>query len=89
MQATDSAGNVIATLANYGIHAEELGFSNDDAREVEHFPVGVDADGGPGNLVLGEQDGQLLGDLATDVFQMGHAATLDPPASRRFVQSDE
>ena len=29
MQATDLSGNVIATLVNYGIHAEELGFSND------------------------------------------------------------
>jgi hypothetical protein len=29
MQARDLAGNVIATLINYGIHAEELGFSSD------------------------------------------------------------
>jgi hypothetical protein len=30
MQARDRAGHVIATLLNYGIHAEELGFSDDD-----------------------------------------------------------
>src|SRR5438094_2667193 len=30
MQARDRGGNVIATLVDYGIHAEELGFSNDD-----------------------------------------------------------
>ncbi len=30
MQARDSKGRVIATLINYGIHAEELGFSDDD-----------------------------------------------------------
>ena len=30
MQARDKAGHVIATLLNYGIHAEELGFSDDD-----------------------------------------------------------
>jgi hypothetical protein len=30
MQATDRRGRPIATLVNYGIHAEELGFSDDD-----------------------------------------------------------
>src|SRR3989441_1465838 len=30
MQARDASGAVIATLVNYGIHAEELGFSSDD-----------------------------------------------------------
>jgi len=30
MQARDAKGHVIATLVNYGIHAEELGFSDDD-----------------------------------------------------------
>ncbi len=30
MQARDQAGHAIATLVNYGIHAEELGFSDDD-----------------------------------------------------------
>jgi hypothetical protein len=51
--------------------------AEDAAGEVEHFAVGIDADGGPGNLVPGEQGGQLLGEPAADVIQMRHAATLD------------
>jgi hypothetical protein len=43
MQARDRTGHVIATLVNYGIHAEELGFSDDDqdrlhlASDWHHF----------------------------------------------------
>jgi hypothetical protein len=36
MQAVDSNGAAIATLANYGIHAEELGFS-DDSQDRLHL----------------------------------------------------
>jgi hypothetical protein len=59
------------------------------AREVEDLTVDVDADGGPGDLVLGEQRGQPLGDPAADVIQMWHAATLDAVAIERFVRFDE
>src|SRR6185312_10204520 len=59
------------------------------AREVEDLAVRVDADGGGGNLVLGEQRGQLLGDPAADVIQVWHAATIDLCVIGRFVHRDE
>ena len=57
--------------------------------EVEHLAVAVNADGRPGNLVLGDQRGQLLGDPSADLIQIWHGATIGPEPGARFVRSDE
>jgi hypothetical protein len=79
----------------------DLGRMAEDAgREVEHFAVAVNADGCPGNLVLGDQRGQLRGDPTADLIQIWHGATIGPragcpvrpfrrTASRPFVGADE
>jgi len=83
MQARDKSGHVIATLVNYGIHAEELGFSDDSQDRLHlssdwpHFA----------RLALEQQFGGIGLAMAGAVGSVEMPKVFD--ASRSFVPSGE